>query len=33
MALDSEIRSKIMRQEMDAALVGPSFTQYEGRVK
>lgn len=33
MALDSEVRSKIMRQEMDAALVGPSFTQYEGRVK
>lgn len=33
MALDSVIRSKIMRQEMDAALVGPSFTQYEGRVK
>jgi intracellular sulfur oxidation DsrE/DsrF family protein len=33
MALDSVIRSKIMRQEMDAALVGPSFTSYEGRVK
>lgn len=33
MALDSVVRSKIMRQEMDAALVGPSFTQYEGRVK
>lgn len=33
MALDSEVRSKIMRQEMDAALVGPSFTSYEGRVK
>ena len=33
MALDSVIRSKIMRQELDAALVGPSFTSYEGRVK
>lgn len=33
MALDSVVRSKIMRQEMDAALVGPSFTSYEGRVK
>ena len=33
MALNSEVRSKIMRQEIDAALVGPSFTHYEGRIK
>lgn len=33
MALDSEVRSKIVRQELDAALVGPAFTRYEGRVK
>ena len=33
MALDSEVRSKIVRQELDAALVGPAFTRYEARVK
>ena len=33
MALNSEIRSKIVRQELDAALVGPSFTKYEAKVK
>lgn len=33
MALDSQVRSKIVRQELDLANAGPNFSLYEARVK
>lgn len=33
MALESQVRSKIVRQELDLANAGPSFALYEAKVK